>query len=145
MLASGSSADGQRGRAALCAADWRGRGEASKFRGFDTIEALTYTSTTSAAAITRIPTRPHSVDVRTVTRKSAERLVPSLLARSTPLGCARSGRATRLVAVREYLRAHLDEPVQTAALAAISGLTECHLIRSFHLEFGLPPPMSSVK
>jgi AraC-like DNA-binding protein len=66
-------------------------------------------------------------------------VLESLLARSTPLGCARSGRATRLVAVREYLRAHLEEPVQTAALAAISGLTECHLIRSFHLEFGLPP------
>ena len=66
-------------------------------------------------------------------------MLGSLLARSTPLGCARSGRATRLVVVREYLRAHLDEPVQTAALAAISGLTECHLIRSFHLEFGLPP------
>jgi AraC-like DNA-binding protein len=66
-------------------------------------------------------------------------VIESLLARSTPLGCPRSGRATRLVAVREYLRAHLDEPVQTAALAAISGLTECHLIRSFHLEFGLPP------
>jgi AraC-like DNA-binding protein len=66
-------------------------------------------------------------------------VLESLLARSTPLGCARSGRATRLVAIREYLRAHLDEPVQTAALAAISGLTECHLIRSFHLEFGLPP------
>lgn len=66
-------------------------------------------------------------------------VLQSMLARSTPLGCARSGRATRLVAVREYLRAHLGEPVQTAALAAISGLTECHLIRSFHLEFGLPP------
>lgn len=66
-------------------------------------------------------------------------VLENLLARSTPLGGARSGRATRLVAVREYLRAHLDEPVQTAALAAISGLTECHLIRSFHLEFGLPP------
>jgi AraC-like DNA-binding protein len=66
-------------------------------------------------------------------------LLESLLARSTPLGGARSGRASRLAVVREYLRAHLDEPVQTAALAAISGLTECHLIRSFHLEFGLPP------
>ena len=66
-------------------------------------------------------------------------VLESLIARSTPLGYARSGRATWLVAVREYLRAHLDEPVQTAALAAISGLTECHLIRSFHLEFGLPP------
>jgi predicted CoA-substrate-specific enzyme activase len=38
--------------AALCAADWRAaRGEASRFRGFDTIEALTYTSTTSAATV----------------------------------------------------------------------------------------------
>ena len=76
-----------------------------------------------------------SVESVTISRGVLE----SLIARSTPLGYARSGRATWLVAVREYLRAHLDEPVQTAALAAISGLTECHLIRSFHLEFGLPP------
>jgi len=62
-----------------------------------------------------------------------------LLARSTPLGYARSRRATRLAAVREYLQAHLGEPIQTAALAALSGFTECHLIRAFHLEFGLPP------
>jgi predicted CoA-substrate-specific enzyme activase len=37
--------------AALCAADWRRRGEASHFRGFDTIAALTYTSTTSASTV----------------------------------------------------------------------------------------------
>jgi predicted CoA-substrate-specific enzyme activase len=37
--------------AALCAADWKTRGEASRFRGFDTIAALTYTSTTSAATV----------------------------------------------------------------------------------------------
>src|SRR5207244_3132226 len=34
--------------AALCAGDWKKRGEASHFRGFDTIAALTYTSTTRA-------------------------------------------------------------------------------------------------
>jgi predicted CoA-substrate-specific enzyme activase len=37
--------------AALCAAEWRRRGEASRFRGFDAIAALTYTSTTSAETV----------------------------------------------------------------------------------------------
>jgi len=37
--------------AALCAADWRKRGGPSRFRGFDTIAALTYTSTTSAETV----------------------------------------------------------------------------------------------
>jgi predicted CoA-substrate-specific enzyme activase len=37
--------------AALCAGDWRGAGQASRFRGFDVIEALTYTSTTKAETV----------------------------------------------------------------------------------------------
>jgi predicted CoA-substrate-specific enzyme activase len=37
--------------AALCAGDRRARGQASRFRGFETIAALTYTSTTSAATV----------------------------------------------------------------------------------------------
>jgi predicted CoA-substrate-specific enzyme activase len=37
--------------AALCAADWRQSGSATRFRGFDTIGALTYTSTTSADTV----------------------------------------------------------------------------------------------
>jgi len=37
--------------AALCAADWRAAGGATRFRGFDTIAALTYTSTTAAATV----------------------------------------------------------------------------------------------
>jgi predicted CoA-substrate-specific enzyme activase len=37
--------------AALCAADWRTKGSASSFRGFETIDALTYTSTTSAETV----------------------------------------------------------------------------------------------
>jgi predicted CoA-substrate-specific enzyme activase len=39
--------------AALCAGDWRGAGKASRFRGFDVIEALTYTSTTTAETVCR--------------------------------------------------------------------------------------------
>jgi len=39
--------------AALCAADWReaGSGRASRFRGFEAIAALTYTSTTAADTV----------------------------------------------------------------------------------------------
>ena len=37
--------------AALCAADWTRQGAASAFRGFDTIAALTYTSTTAAETV----------------------------------------------------------------------------------------------
>jgi len=37
--------------AALCAADWRKPGRASRFRGFDAIAALTYTSTTAAETV----------------------------------------------------------------------------------------------
>jgi predicted CoA-substrate-specific enzyme activase len=37
--------------AALCAGEWRKSGQASRFRGFETIAALTYTSTTSAATV----------------------------------------------------------------------------------------------
>ena len=37
--------------AALCAADWRAAGGDTRFRGFDAIEALTYTSTTAAETV----------------------------------------------------------------------------------------------
>src|SRR6267142_7214623 len=37
--------------AALCAGDWKQHGKASGFRGFDTIAALTYTSTTAAETV----------------------------------------------------------------------------------------------
>jgi predicted CoA-substrate-specific enzyme activase len=37
--------------AALCAGEWRKAGQASRFRGFGPIAALTYTSTTSAATV----------------------------------------------------------------------------------------------
>ena len=44
-----------------------------------------------------------------------------------------------LESAREYLRAHLCEPVPTATLTCSSGFTEWHFIRAFHREFGLPP------
>jgi BadF/BadG/BcrA/BcrD ATPase family len=37
--------------AALCAGDWTRQGQSSAFRGFDTIAALTYTSTTAAETV----------------------------------------------------------------------------------------------
>jgi predicted CoA-substrate-specific enzyme activase len=37
--------------AALCAAEWLGGGQPSRFQGFETIAALAYTSTTSAATV----------------------------------------------------------------------------------------------
>ena len=63
-----------------------------------------------------------------------------LAACGTPTVAARNGRvATPLGPIRDYLRAHLAEPVTTEELARVSGLTEWHLIRAFHREFGLPP------
>jgi AraC-like DNA-binding protein len=66
-------------------------------------------------------------------------LLERLFARSAPLGCARSWRGRSLAPVRRHLQAHLGELIPTAALAEMIGLTESHLIRAFHLEFGLPP------
>jgi AraC-like DNA-binding protein len=67
-------------------------------------------------------------------------LLERLTLGSTPVTAARSSQlATPLAPVRDYLRAHLGEQVTTVALARMSGLTEWHLIRAFHREFGLPP------
>ena len=63
-----------------------------------------------------------------------------LAARVTPTAAARSQRVvTPLAPIRDYLRARLGAQVTTAELARLSGLTEWHLIRAFHREFGLPP------
>ncbi len=65
-------------------------------------------------------------------------LLERLFTRSAPLAPARScGRS--LAPVRRHLQAHLGELIPTGALAEMIGLTESHLIRAFHLEFGLPP------
>ena len=65
-------------------------------------------------------------------------LLERLAAHATPLVRARSvGRS--LAPVRRHLHAHLGELVPTAVLAEMVGLTESHLIRAFHQEFGLPP------
>ena len=71
---------------------------------------------------------------------SIESIIDRLEACSSPIGTARAGFAMEtLTAVRDYLHAHLDEQVSTTALSRFSGLTESHLIRAFHREFGLPP------
>jgi AraC-like DNA-binding protein len=66
-------------------------------------------------------------------------LLECLFLRGKPLGLPRSGRATPLDPVRDLLRTRLSEPVPTAVLAATSGLTESHLVRAYHLHYGLPP------
>ena len=71
---------------------------------------------------------------------SVVKRVEGLVAESTGVGLARtSGVATPLSPLRDYLRAHLNEPVPMATLVEMSGLTESHFIRAFHQEFGLPP------
>jgi AraC-like DNA-binding protein len=88
-----------------------------------------------AALVAQLQRPMNSVESVPIARALLERLV----ARSMPLRYARSWRATPLLCVREYLQAHLGEPIPTAVLAPMSGLTEWGLIRAFHLEFGLPP------
>jgi transcriptional regulator GlxA family with amidase domain len=57
-----------------------------------------------------------------------------------PVAAARRGRAaTPLASIGDYLRARPGEQVPVAELASMSGLTESHLIRAFHRDFGLPP------
>jgi AraC-like DNA-binding protein len=66
-------------------------------------------------------------------------LFGGLTASAAPVGSTLPRHGTPLGAARDYLRAHLGEPVTIAALADMMGLAESHLIRAFHREFGLPP------
>lgn len=89
-----------------------------------------------AALVTQLGRPVQPVECAGTIRSELERLA----ARVTPTAAARSGRVvTPLAPIRDYLRAHLGEQVTTAELARLSGLTEWHLIRAFHREFGLPP------
>ena len=68
--------------------------------------------------------------------------IGELLERLTSIGAARASagsHAASLGRVRDYLRDNPGELVTIAELAALAGLTESHLIRAFHREFGLPP------
>jgi AraC-like DNA-binding protein len=68
--------------------------------------------------------------------------IGALLERLTSIGGAPTSagwHAASLGRVRDYLRDNPGEPVTIADLAALAGLTESHLIRAFHREFGLPP------
>lgn len=77
-----------------------------------------------------------SIDCAITLRSLLERLV----GRATPVAVASFRRdGVPLSTVRDHLRTHLAEQVSTAALARMSGLTECHVIRAFQQEFGLPP------
>lgn len=78
--------------------------------------------------------------VRSVEHATAIRpLLEQLLACGTPLAARRARRTSALTAVRTVLQAQVSEAVSTEDLARVSALSECHLIRTFHFEFGLPP------
>jgi AraC-like DNA-binding protein len=66
-------------------------------------------------------------------------ILDRVAAQPSPFIPARPSYATPLLPVRDYLRKRLSEPVPIAALVRMSGLSEYHLIRAFHHEFGLPP------
>ena len=73
-------------------------------------------------------------------------LVEHLSVQGTQTGAPRARpAAARLLRVRNHLRGHLAESLKTAELARLGGLTESHLIRAFHREFGLPPHAYQVR
>ena len=89
-----------------------------------------------AALVVQLRRPVPSVDCAAKIRSVLEQLATG----STPLAAARSSRAVApLVAVRDHFRTRLGETLTTASVARMSGLTEWHLIRAFHREFGLPP------
>ena len=79
--------------------------------------------------------------VQMVERADTVRALVRLLAVRGARTSARRARPAPapLLRVRNHLRAHLAEPLTTAELAGLCGLTESHFIRAFHREFGLPP------
>ena len=80
-------------------------------------------------------TRPvRSVECATTIRAVLERLTSLTAARTSG-----HPQTTSLGRLRDHLRDNPGDPVTIADLADLAGLTESHLIRSFHREFGLPP------
>ena len=70
---------------------------------------------------------------------SIRSLLRQLLPCSTPLAPGRVRRTSPLASIRTLLRGQVSESVPSQALARLSGVSEWHLIRSFHYQFGLPP------
>ena len=89
-----------------------------------------------AALVAQLRRPVRSVECVNTMRSLLERLVISGAPVATPQG---GSAATPLASLRDYLRARTGEQVPIATLARMSGLTESHLIRAFHREFGLPP------
>jgi AraC-like DNA-binding protein len=88
-----------------------------------------------AALVAQLQRPVLSVELATTIRS----LLEQLLARSTPVAADRAGRTSPLAPVRTYLKTNVNEPVPSEDVARMSGLSECHVIRAFHYEFGLPP------
>jgi AraC-like DNA-binding protein len=76
-----------------------------------------------------------AVEQATTIRSLLEQLLPC----SAPLAAGRVRHTSPLASVRTLLRGQVSASVPTQDLARLSGVSEWHLIRSFHYEFGLPP------
>jgi AraC-like DNA-binding protein len=77
--------------------------------------------------------------LRSVASATAIRAVLARLTSPSAAHQAAGQQAASLGRVRDYLRDNPSELVAIADLVDLSGLTESHLIRAFHREFGLPP------
>ena len=66
-------------------------------------------------------------------------LLEQLLACSTSFAAPRGRRTNSMDPLRRFLQAHVSDAISTKDLAGMKGLTESHLIRTFHYQFGLPP------
>jgi AraC-like DNA-binding protein len=89
-----------------------------------------------SALVAQLRRPVRSVEYANTIRPLLERLVAS----GAPAAALRGRRAaTPLGCIRDYLRAHPGEQIPIAELASMSGVTESHLIRAFHRDFGLPP------
>jgi AraC-like DNA-binding protein len=86
------------------------------------------------ALVAQLSRPVHSVESATTIRAVLERLTSLDVVVPVP-----GPQATSLSRMRDHLRDNPSDLVTIADLADLAGLTESHLIRSFHREFGLPP------
>lgn len=68
------------------------------------------------------------------------RFLPQLMTQASKLNVSmRKPLPPKFSNVRDFIHAHLDEPVQLGTLAVIAGCSKAALIAGFKLHFGIPP------
>lgn len=71
----------------------------------------------------------------------ASTFIDGLVARHTSLSCAPRGTLSKIALnrIKEYIIAHLDEPIEIGALAQIAGRSPFHFCRVFSRSVGMSP------